>query len=77
MPLIKAVHDVLIAVMSTSDSFLTLKEAAAAIWAALDRSELLLSEGRVVGVSFRSSTAKRSISGQRKIDLKFRVRVEA
>ncbi len=72
-----AVHDVLISVMSTAESFLTLKEAATAIWSALDSAELVLSAGRVVGLWFRSSAAKRSNSGQRKIDLKFRVRVEA
>jgi hypothetical protein len=65
-----AVHDVLISVMSTADSFLTLKEAATAIWAALDSAEVVLTEGRVVGLWFRSSTAKRSAAGQRKIDLK-------
>ena len=72
-----AVHDVLISMMSTADSFLTLKEAATAIWAALDSSDLLLSQGRVVGFWFSSSSAKRSTSGQRKIDLKFKARVEA
>ena len=72
-----AVHDVLIAVMSTADSFLTLKEAAAAIWQSLTASELILSEGRVAGLWFLGSGAKRSNSGQRKVDLKFRVRVEA
>lgn len=72
-----AVHDVLISIMSTADSFLVLKQAAVAIWAALDASDLTLSRGRVVGLWFRSSTAKRSTSGQRKIDLKLRARVES
>lgn len=72
-----AVHEVLIAVMSSADSFLTLKEAAVAIWGALTGAELVLSQGRVAGLWFAASTAKRSNSGQRKIDLKFKVRVEA
>lgn len=72
-----AVHDVLISVMSTADSFLTLKQAATAIWGALESSALVLTQGRVVGFWFVASTAKRSTSGQRKIDLKFRARVEA
>ncbi|MGH1577209.1 DUF3168 domain-containing protein [Planktotalea sp.] len=70
-------HDVLISLISTADSFLTLKQAASAVWTALDSSDLVLSEGRVVGFWFRASTAKRSSSGQRKIDLKFRARLEA
>lgn len=72
-----AVHDLLISVMSSADSFLTLKQAAVAIWAALDSSDLGLAQGRLVGLWFRQSTAKRSSSGLRKIDLKFRARVEA
>ncbi|WP_085308677.1 DUF3168 domain-containing protein [Planktotalea arctica] len=72
-----AVHDLLISVMSTADSFLTLKQAASAIWDALSSTDLALSEGRVVGLWFASSNAKRSAAGQRKIDLKFRARVEA
>ena len=70
------VHDLIVSVMSTADSFLTLKEAAAAIWSALDAAPLILSRGRVVGLWFRASSAKRSSSGQRKIDLKFRARLE-
>ena len=45
-------------------------------WSALDASPLILSRGRVVGLWFRASSAKRSSSGQRKIDLKFRARLE-
>ncbi|MGB7316462.1 MAG: DUF3168 domain-containing protein [Planktotalea sp.] len=72
-----AMHEVLISVLSTADSFLTLKQAAGAIYTALESAELPLSAGRVVGLWFRSSAAKRSNSGQRKIDLKFRIRTEA
>lgn len=72
-----AVHEVLISVMSTADSFLTLKQAGDAIWQALDSAPLVLSRGRVVGLWFSSSAAKRSSAGVRKIDLKFKARVEA
>ncbi len=72
-----AVHDILISVMSTANSFLLLKEAAAAIWTALDSATLVPSRGRIVGLWFRASNAKRSNAGQRKIDLKFRARLEA
>ncbi|WP_439142602.1 DUF3168 domain-containing protein [Planktotalea sp.] len=72
-----AVHDLSISVMSTANSFLVLKQAAATIWAALDATALVPSRGRVVGLWFRASQAKRSSAGQRKIDLKFRARLEA
>lgn len=72
-----AVHDVSIAAISTADSFLKLKQAAAAIISALEAPELALSRGRVVGIWFKTSVAKRNASGQRRIELKFRVRVEA
>lgn len=72
-----AVHDFAISVMSSADSFLILKEAAAAIHAALFASPLSLTRGHVVGLWFRASRAKRSASGQRKIDLKFRARLAA
>ncbi len=72
-----AVHELSVSVMSTADSFLTLKEAAVAIWAALQGSPLMPASGRMVGLWFVTSTAKRSSTGQRKIDLKFRARVEA
>ena len=72
-----SVHDFVISVMSTADSFLILKEAGAAIWAALDGSDLVPNRGRLVGLWFRASSAKRSSAGQRKINLKFRARLEA
>ena len=72
-----AVHDFTVSIMSTADSFLTLKEAAAAIWLALDSTSLAPARGRVVGLWFSASTAKRSSAGQRKIDLRFRARIEA
>ena len=72
-----AVHDFTVSIMSTADSFLTLKEAAAAIWLALDSTSLAPARGRVVGLWFSASTAKRSSAGQRKIDLRFRARLEA
>ena len=71
-----AVHDLSISVMSTANSFLVLKQAAAAIWSALDSASLMPSRGRIVGLWFRASQAKRSSAGQRKIDLKFRARLE-
>lgn len=70
-------HDLSIAVISTADSFLSLKEAAAAITSALDAPELTLSRGSVTALWFQGATSKRNASGQRRIDLKFRVRLEA
>lgn len=72
-----AQHDVTLAVISTADSFLTLKEAAAAIASALDAPALTLSRGRVVGLWFKGATSKRNAAGQRRIDLRFRARLEA
>jgi len=72
-----AIHDLIVSVISTADSFLTLKEAADAVWSALGASELSLARGHLVGFWYRSSTAKRNSSGQRKVDLKFRARVQA
>jgi len=71
-----AIHDISISVMSTANSFLVLKQAAAAIWQALDSAHLTPARGRIIGLWFRTSQAKRSNAGQRKIDLKFRARLE-
>ncbi|MEM9579973.1 MAG: DUF3168 domain-containing protein [Pseudomonadota bacterium] len=71
-----ALHDVKISVISSVDSFLALKEAAAAITSAMDAPVLTLSRGAVAGLWFRGAQSKRNAAGQRRIDLSFRVRVD-
>ncbi len=72
-----AMHEVTVSVLSISESFLAMKRAATAIATALDDPALELSRGRVCALWFLDSTSKRNTSGQRRIDLKFRLRVEA
>jgi hypothetical protein len=72
-----AMHDLSISVLSTADGFLRLKQTASAIIEALSEPDLTMSRGRVVGLWFKGSQAKRSTAGQRRIDLKFKVRLEA
>jgi len=69
-------HDLVISVISGSDGFLTLKQGAAAIVAALDAPGLVLSRGSVSGFWFIGATSKRTSSGPRRIDLKFRARLD-
>lgn len=69
-------HDLSIAVISTADSFLTLKQAAAAIMTALDTPDLTLSRGTLTGLWFLNAKAARNASGQRRIELKFRARLD-
>ncbi|SDY08441.1 DUF3168 domain-containing protein [Citreimonas salinaria] len=68
-------HELVISVVTENEGFQTAKEAAAAISDALDRADLALTRGRLVGLWFRRATAARD-SGLRRIDLTFRARVE-
>lgn len=70
-------HDIAISVISSVESFLMMKDAAAAITTALQAAPLSLSEGSVSAFWTRGVASRRDAAGQRKIDLKFRLRVEA
>lgn len=68
-------HEFVISVVTENAGFQTAKEAAAAVSDALDRANLELARGRLVGLWFRRAKAARE-SGLRRIDLTFRARVE-
>jgi len=71
-----AEHRVEVSVRSDAAGFLAAKGIAAACCEALEG--LVLAAGRVVGVAFLRAVAKRSEDGaERRVDLTFRVRVEA
>lgn len=72
-----AEHRITVSVVSRAEGFLTAKEIAADICAALDVPDLVLTEGRVVSVSFRRAVARRLEGGAvRRVDLGFRIRIE-
>lgn len=72
-----AEHDLTITVVTGAAGFQQAKEAAAAISDALDDPALSLSRGRLVGMRFLKAQAARVGTGTiRRIDLKFRARVE-
>ena len=72
-----AEHDLTISVVTGASGFQQAKEAAAAISDALDDPVLTLSRGRLVGMRFLKAQAARVGTGTiRRIDLKFRARVE-
>lgn len=73
-----ALHRLTISVMSEAAGFATAKTLAAAITDALDNPALTLTRGRLVGLWFEKAIANRTgSSGEtRRIDLKFRARVE-
>jgi len=72
-----AEHRVLISVVSDASGFLTAKSAAARIAQILPDARPALSTGRVVAIWFHNAQARRVDSGTvRRIDLRFRVRVE-
>ena len=72
-----AEHDLTITVVTGSAGFQKAKEAAAAISDALEDPALSLSRGRLVGMRFLKAQAARVGTGSiRRIDLKFRARVE-
>ena len=70
-------HDFTVSVVSDAAGFLTAKQVAAAISDVLVDASLSLSRGRLVGLYFVSAKARRvQDSDVRRIDLKFRARVE-
>ncbi|WP_116597060.1 DUF3168 domain-containing protein [Primorskyibacter marinus] len=72
-----AEHDLTITVVTGAAGFQQAKEAAAAISDALNDPALTLSRGRLVGMRFLKAQAARVGTGTiRRIDLKFRARVE-
>lgn len=72
-----AEHRVVVSVLSTAEGFLAAKELAADICTALEGPPMTLTEGRVVGITFRRAVARRLEGGtQRRIDLTFRIRIE-
>jgi len=73
-----ALHRFTVSVISEAQGFAAAKQAAAAVGAALVDATPALSRGRVVGIWFERAQARRTGSaGQiRRIDLKFRARVE-
>jgi len=73
-----ALHRFTVSVISEAQGFAAAKQAAAAVGAALVDATPALRRGRVVGIWFERAQARRTGSaGQiRRIDLKFRARVE-
>ncbi|WP_417277853.1 DUF3168 domain-containing protein [Celeribacter sp.] len=70
-------HDFTISVVSDTAGFLTAKQVATAISDVLVDADLALSRGRLVGLYFVSAKARRvQDSDVRRIDMKFRARVE-
>lgn len=72
-----AVHAVAISVVTTRDGYGDAKAAAARVSEILEAAALPLPRGRVVGVRFDKARARRDEGeGVRRIDLRFRVRIE-
>lgn len=72
-----AEHRFQVSVVSPTASFLTAKEAAAAVSEALSGAPLTLTQGHLVGLWFRSATARRiGGGGMRRIDLTFAARID-
>lgn len=72
-----AEHFLNISVVSSASGFQTAKDAAGAVNDALVDADLTLGRGRLVGMRFVKASAKRVGTGDvRRIDLKFRARVE-
>lgn len=72
-----AEHRVTISVVSDAAGFLTAKQAAAHISAVLPGQTPTLSTGRVVAIWFHQATAQKTDGGTtRRVDLRFRIRIE-
>ncbi|MDJ0627300.1 MAG: DUF3168 domain-containing protein [Rhodobacter sp.] len=72
-----AMHDFVVSIVTDAAGFQLAKDAAAVVSDALVDAPLTLSRGRLVGLRFLKARAQRlSNGGQRKIDLRFRARVE-
>ncbi|EAR51080.1 hypothetical protein OG2516_04259 [Oceanicola granulosus HTCC2516] len=72
-----ALHEFTVSVVSHQAGFAAAKAAAAAISDALAGADLLLARGRLVWLAFHKARAARAGTGDtRRIDLRFRARVE-
>ncbi len=72
-----AEHRFVVSVHSSASGFANAKRAAMAVSAALHHADLPLSQGRLIYLNFERAVAKRdTTAGQRRIDLRFRARVE-
>lgn len=72
-----AEHRLVISVISDASGFMTAKTIAARICDVLDHADLTLTRGRLVGLWFdRAEARKRESDQTRRIDLRFRARVE-
>jgi hypothetical protein len=72
-----AEHRMVISVISDAAGFAAAKAVAVAVSDALDAAPLVLTRGRLVGLSFLRAKARRlDEGGARRIDLSFRARVE-
>ncbi|WP_323782711.1 DUF3168 domain-containing protein [Thalassovita sp.] len=72
-----AEHEFVVSVISDQAGFLSAKQASVAISDALIGADLVLSRGLLIGLWFVKAVAKREASSNvRRIDMKFRARVE-
>jgi hypothetical protein len=70
-------HDFTLSVVSAASSFLQAKSVAAKLSEALDGADLALARGQLTSLRFYRATARRDDKdGLRRIDLRFRARVE-
>lgn len=74
--LVGALHELEIGVHGPEDGFAAVKAAAAAVAAALEGASPVLAGGRVASAEFVGAKA-RKVAGGRRIDLRFRFRIEA
>ena len=71
-----AVHEIEVSVHGGAEGYAAVKRAAAAVAAALEAAQAL-AVGRVASADFTGARARRTRDGGRRIDLRFRFRVEA
>lgn len=71
-----AQHEFTVSVHTSAAGFGVAKDAAAAICDALVDADLVLSRGHLVALNFYKAQALRESTGERRIDLKFRARVD-
>lgn len=69
-------HEFLVSVITTQSGFHDAKQVAGAVSDALHGAALTLARGRLLGLWFRKAAATRQSGGRRRIDLRFRARVE-
>ncbi|MEP2530662.1 DUF3168 domain-containing protein [Shimia sp.] len=72
-----AEHRFTVSVLTSAGGFVQAKRAASAVSDALHQSDLTMTRGRLVYLNFEKASARRdSTAGLRRIDLRFRARVE-